>query len=64
MRWLGGLRVRRQLACLLLGLVFAGGCGKKLLVDQDGNMFTADVNNNWWKWNGSGWNNLNTTTTP
>jgi Collagen triple helix repeat (20 copies) len=51
-------------AILLNGSQAGGGCGKKLLVDQDGNMFTADVNNNWWKWNGSGWNNLNTTTTP
>jgi Collagen triple helix repeat (20 copies) len=51
-------------AILLNGSQAGGGCGKKLLVDQDGNMFTADVNNNWWKWNGSGWNSLNTTTTP
>ena len=49
---------------ILLNGSQVGGCGTKLLVDQDGNMFTADVSNNWWEWNGSGWNNLNTTTTP
>jgi hypothetical protein len=49
---------------LLNGSQAAGGCGKILLVHQDGQVFTADVNGNWWKWNGSGWTNLGTTTQP
>jgi hypothetical protein len=49
---------------LLLNGKATGGCGKILLVHQDGQVFTADVNGNWWKWNGSGWTNLGTTTQP
>jgi hypothetical protein len=49
---------------LLLNGKATGGCGKILLVHQDGQVFTADVNGNWWKWNGSGWTSLGTTTQP
>jgi hypothetical protein len=51
-------------AVLLNGSQAAGGCGKELLVDQGGNMFTADANGYWWKWVNGQWTYLNTTTTP
>jgi hypothetical protein len=49
---------------ILLNGKATGGCGKELLVHQDGQVFTADAGGTWWKWNVSGWISLGTQTAP
>jgi hypothetical protein len=61
---LGTTQCAGAYAILLNGTQAGGGCGKQLLVDQDGMVFTADATGNWWKWADGGWTNLHTTTKP
>jgi hypothetical protein len=65
--WSLGAACSGSYATLLNGTQTGNGCGKQLLISQDGKVFTQDAGNGWWAWSsaaGGTWTNLNTTTRP